>query len=625
MRKSMPVLLGAIALLGIVLLALRGPREPQPTFEPTTREEPALESAIHPRPADQPAIFQEQTNVVEVEVAALENGFVEGYARDEEGRGVPQTQVKARVRSSVQWWNAQTGQDGHYRVGPFEEPVLLMSFQHEKYIRTSLTNVPVGMTDADVVMRLRGGISGVVLDNKTGEPIADFGIAVGFRTGPEMPVPGVGRTKGFGFGYAFADPERFQSETGEFRVAPEHLGKLALRASGLGHVEATVYLDQELRPGEEIRDVKIRLARGASIRGTVLAAATSEPVVGATVHWRSGPNGLWADAVRAVTDGDGTFVILDLKPGRQFLGAKHPDFAPSNLVSLELKEEQEEQVTIRLEAGGTIVGYVTVNGKGEGGVQIRSAGPQRTIRNVTTDENGYYELGNSAAGTHVLTVTRGRDMQGGMVEVEPGRTTQRDFHFQTGQAVIEGYVTVNGEPARGPTATIIVAPVWADLQHMQPRTTGTDEEGFYHIDDLAADTYGIHVQVGHMSSGGLVRVRDREVARIDLNIAMGTAGVRGAVSWPEQCGKPIVFVRDASDTEPFSTDNLLTIAATQMLSGSECKADGSYELTGLPAGSYNVTAFCFVELGEHSLSDIMQASKIVTVEEGEVVEVSFEL
>jgi len=626
MKKAIPVLLGAAILLVAIVLVLRGSRQPEPSSMLDKDKEPALKSEPYPSVAEQPVTPQREIAVVEEQVTASEGGFVEGFAFDEEGTGVPDVKVTARVRSSIHWWNAETAKDGHYRIGPFGETVLLMQFQHETYVDTSLTEVPVGKTDADVVMRSRGAISGVVLDKATDEPVPDFAVAAGFPTmSPSMMGLFGGRSKSeMGHGYHFGEPERFRSDRGEFTLTPDRLGKVGLRASGLGHVEATVYLDEEVRSGEEIRNVVIRLPRGASIRGTVLAAFNSEPVAGADVHWCSGPNGPWADAVQAVTDKEGKFLIVDVKPGSQSLGVKHHDFAPSSIVTLDLREGQEEQVTIRLESGGTILGYVTVNGKRETGVEIRSAGPGKTIRNVRTDENGYYELSGSAAGRHELSALIGKQSQRAYVEVQGGRATRKDFQFRAGSGIIEGYVTVNGEPIGEPPVDVTVLPVWAGFDRLNPRTAYTSADGFYRVDELAPDTYGVSVDIDAMATGALVRVRDGQVAKVDLNIQVGTATITGTVSWPESYEVAGVLVRDASDTGLFSMENLVVVRS-QMLARMRCKTDGGFEVPNLPAGSYNVTGVCLIELDDGSFDDIIQASKTVTVKEGEVAEVNFEL
>jgi hypothetical protein len=634
MKRRAPLLLGTIFALLAIMLVPRRVHEPEPAFEPpTVVDEPASDATeeLPPEPILEPPVSVRAEDEV-----AEQASFVEGFARDEDGKGIPRVKVTEErafdrrrglrapptARNQARERTAETRDDGHYRLEEVDRELVNIKFSHERYVTTWLSDILAGSTDANVVMKRRGAISGTVLDKATGDPITDFTIAVGFL--PMGPRAGRYFSGGFGGHRYFGQPESFHSETGEFTVVPNRLGKVALRASAFGYAEETVYLDEELTSGEQIRDVEIRLAPGATIRGTVVAAADSEPVAEAEVYWRSSsPNAAWQPrTVQAVTDEDGAFLIADLRAGEWHFGVKHPGFAPSGVISVELKEGQEQEVTIRLEAGGTIAGYVTVNGKPEAGVKIRSSGPERLIREITTDEDGYYELAGAEAGRHGLSA---RDRHHASVDVEPGRITRQDFEFETGTGAIEGYVLLNGEPFREEAVHVTVNPIWVEASYYaKERTVKTDQDGYYRVDELAPDTYAIFTQIDHMTRGAVVEVRDRRAVRLDLEFQTGTASITGTVSWPEPYEGAFVAVRDALDTEPVSADDFL-IVVTQALAVGECDSEGRFEIEDLQAGSYNVTAVCLFQRAGWPFEDIRQASRIVTVELDAVVELNFDL
>jgi len=317
-------------------------------------------------------------------------------------------------------------------------------------------------------------------------------------------------------------------------------------------------------------------------------------------------------------------VIVDLAEGKYLIDVEHPDFAPSSTVILDLEEGEEEHVAIRLESGGTIAGFVRVNGRPGPGLKIKLHIEGRTGF-AATDEDGYYEITSLAVGRYRLEVTRGKETKWATGWVESSHTTQRDFEFWAGDAIIEGYVTVNGVPV-GKGAASVGADPGTVLMHGFSRTARTDEDGFYRIDELAGDTYLVGAEVPGVSAlaAALVDLADGETARVDLNVRTGTGSITGTASWPEGFRFPTIMVRDVSDTQPLSVENVVAVGA-QIVGATQCNADGIFELADLPAGSYNVTALCFIELNHHSLEDIIQVSKIVTVEEGEVAEVSFAL
>ena len=120
-----------------------------------------------------------------------------------------------------------------------------------------------------------------------------------------------------------------------------------------------------------------------------------------------------------------------------------------------------------------------------------------------------------------------------------------------------------------------------------------------------------------------VDVADGQTVRLDIEIA-GSAGIRGTVSAPAGYAM-MVFVRGASATEPFSVENAsLVINEVLGMAQSGPDGDGSYEITDLEPGSYNVTAVC-MPVGVQPPQKIPQASRIVTLEEGQSVIVDFSL
>jgi hypothetical protein len=155
------------------------------------------------------------------------------------------------------------------------------------------------------------------------------------------------------------------------------------------------------------------------------------------------------------------------------------------------------------------------------------------------------------------------------------------------------------------------------------RQAGTDAEGWYSIDELPADTYFVVVQIEGLMSSVSVQVSEGRVARVDFDIPAGTGVISGTVSRPENFELPMILVRDASDTEPFSMENAASIFAQALAMGS-CKSDGSFEIANLPAGSYNVSVISGPRDDEGGFA-VVQTSQTVTVEPGEVVELNFDL
>jgi len=155
-----------------------------------------------------------------------------------------------------------------------------------------------------------------------------------------------------------------------------------------------------------------------------------------------------------------------------------------------------------------------------------------------------------------------------------------------------------------------------------------DRDGFYRIEGLANDSYTAISRVTDPETGrsvvrhASVRLEDGETVRLDIEIG-GSASIRGSVSSPSGYPMTEVLVRDPSVAEPITAENISS-RLRLALGITHCGTDGSYEILDLEAGTYNVTAIC---MGESFISprSIWQASQIVTLEEGQTLELDFAL
>ena len=91
---------------------------------------------------------------VTIVVPALEDKAVEGHVRDAQGRGIAGVNVSAMGWRDYSRASTKTDAAGHYRIegiaGNIAEAIW---FRRGGYSDTELKSIPVGSTDADVVMR----------------------------------------------------------------------------------------------------------------------------------------------------------------------------------------------------------------------------------------------------------------------------------------------------------------------------------------------------------------------------------------------------------------------------------------------------------------------------------------
>ena len=225
-------------------------------------------------------------------------------------------------------------------------------------------------TDVDIALVPFGTITGTVLDEDTGQPIA----------GAKITAARVGRSKHHDWRRVFPgwpfDPRRvpdfpkdvlarltqpvFHTQTAEdgtYRFPGLPAGKYLVRAGAQGYVaeyydnttnirEATPVV---VKDSTETAGIDFALGHGASISGLVFSEADSTPIEGAVVvlH-RKG----YGELRKVRTANDGTFNFGGLKPGTYFLAAAasgyRPEFydnAPSIRMAKPIQVTDSEQIT----------------------------------------------------------------------------------------------------------------------------------------------------------------------------------------------------------------------------------------------------------------------------------------
>ena len=158
-----------------------------------------------------------------------------------------------------------------------------------------------------------GGLSGVVVDER-GAPVASYLLAI------ESFVAAGGEPEAGQAGKA----RKIESPTGEFTWEGLAAGRYVLTASADGRPPArsdSLTVDA----GRTTSHVRIVLAKGATLVGTVTDAATRAPIEGATVgldaQTQTGANAI----APVTTDASGAFTLVGVPPGPFSIRVAHPE------------------------------------------------------------------------------------------------------------------------------------------------------------------------------------------------------------------------------------------------------------------------------------------------------------
>jgi hypothetical protein len=259
-------------------------------------------------------------------------------------------------------------------------------------------------------------------------------------------------------------------------------------------------------------------------------------------------------------------------------------------------------------------------------VGVGLSGSYQPSHSTRTDGNGYYELKGLASGIYNLEIYPDYPGQTGglrrdataIVEVREGDLTEKDFDL-SGSGAVEGYVTLNGEPVSKSGSSFVLAQLLSDSEQIRV-VSDYDSNGLYRIEMLPPGSYTLRTKFQRSGGTAQVQVADGQTARADIDIKTGSAAIVGTVSWPAGYERPSVVIRNASTTAPISLVEWRSVSGALARRG--CKDDGSFEISDLPAGSFNVTTVCIK--GELvAPEEILQDSRIVTLEDGQRVEVHF--
>jgi protocatechuate 3,4-dioxygenase beta subunit len=354
--------------------------------------------------------------------------------------------------------------------------------------------------------------------------------------------------------------------------------------------------------------IALYLTPESSLSGTVVDAATGDPVEGARVELEPGLDDL--------SDAQGHFRIGRLAPGRYLATARtahrygHAD--GSTLVGL---GQHVDGVTIRVFPAVQLRGKVVIGDAATpcagADVSITDAGHRRAAH-ATSEEGGTVALDGVLPGTYTVRVAcRGyrahdhydpivvadRDLDGLVWRVDPGAT-------------LRGRVlTTHGEPVED--AAIRASLVTAARQAGDIEDTRSGKDGAYELTGLATGTYKLAVT----SDRG---VAPRDGYSVDLTSATVTkdlvlddsATIRGTVV--DTQGTPV------PDVDVFADPH----GAHAYGDHRKSQTDGSFVIDGLRPGGYRVVARRdYDDLRKPGTNDDAEQGERVTVAAGQTASV----
>jgi hypothetical protein len=382
-----------------------------------------------------------------------------------------------------------------------------------------------------------------------------------------------------------------QSADGTFTLEDVPAGTWSVTVTAKGYQPARTS-GVTVEEGGTADGVEVLITRGTTLKGRVSDATTGAGVANATVSTASagsaagrGPAPAAASDGDVTTDTDGNFEMEGVPTGKQLLHVSHPDYTDATQ-SVQVTDDGAT-VEVKLTAGGVLLGSVasdtgqpvpsanvTLVQAGAGGAGFGGGAVNQT--NVT-DAAGGFRFDHLASGRYTAEAALGSHTSApSEVVLQAGQLPQTvALQLQLG-ITVQG--TVSGLPATAINGTTVTA-AGAD-SYFQSTRVGSD--GHFEFDNVPAGVATLRGTATDPTGSTrsvtkqITTTADQPVITVDLVFDQGFT-LSGRVS---QAGQPI--------------SGAMVVANLQGGGGRQASATtddgGSYQLTGLQAGTYTVSA-----------------------------------
>jgi uncharacterized GH25 family protein len=485
------------------------------------------------------------------------------------GAGVEGVRVNAISQDGTA--NAVTASDGSFTLNDLTPGQMMLSATKPDAFIQQLR--PINAPARDVLIELPAGgrITGRVFDKSDKKPVTSF-------------QAGISTARGGGGMMIMTPPmlKAFTNDDGTFVLENVPPGPTQLVVNAPGYTTAQIP-GLSVEDGKTVSDVEVALDTGVKLTGRV-TSSEGTPLSGVNVRLNETASG--ARVIRmnpagatATTNPNGEYTLEAVDPGEKtFTFTRQGYLSEQRTVTL---SEKEARLDVTLSSGVRLNGAVMT----EAGVPVADASVTAMSpsdpsfgRQVRSDSSGNFQIEGLAPGHYTLTASKAGLANGILRDFDVAAGAPARIVMKSGGTII-GHVS--GLTDR-------------ELQDMAVMAIGAngnasgavDSSGNYRIDGAPTGTVRVSARSGQgfgatkTSPVKSVQVDPGASVQVDIEFKSATV-IRGRVT---RNGQPL-----ANAAVRFAPRN----AQTQTTSNSITDSGGSYEISGLDDGSYNVQVIDF--------------------------------
>lgn len=575
-------------------------------------------SAKGHEPKDAPDVTLDPGETEKLAITLVEGGrTLSGTVTDVSGGPIAGARIDAaklggRARPGAAVATTITGADGKYTLGVAEGQLLVAARSPDYAAQSRYVDVGAAGATADFALVPGGVIEGVVLDDRSKQPVGGASVTARRDSASIMLAEGGARA-------VTAGPD------GRFRIAGLRPGAYELGAKADAR-RTRAPTQVGIGVAEQITDVQLLVGRAPIVRGTVLDE-DNKPVAGADIL-TFGDFG----ASDNKSDDKGAFVLEGLGVGTHALVGRIDTHVPAGPTSVVIADKDVDGVVLRMKKAGKLVGHVEPRQAGcEIEVDVDNERPMMMLArggSQTSDADGNFEIA-PVTPSKLMLAARCASGDHGKTEIAWTPSTKDVVIAVAPGASIAGKL-VDGD--RKPIAGAMVA---ANPQGNTTRTTIvngmvtsgiqgiTNAAGAYELKGLSPGAYRmtalergqpLRPKKGGPDAPTVTLAAAEKKTGVDLQVDRPNGVIKGVVTGPD--GKPLAdawvsvqqdfesMVRGALGRDPRtegpppeSGGESRTVMVTN--DGEETDAtyapaltdaQGRFEITGLPHLAFDVVA-----------------------------------